>query len=186
MRKMIGIFATLIIALGMSGVAFAHWSETLYINGTVYTGELDAEWSVHSIWDNEPPNKDVSGMTITPVDSDGDGDNDTLNIVISNAYPSIHYYAILDVHNNGSIPLHTYITIDPGNLPDGTTLEFLGVTMLRNGTQVEFVDPLENGAQIHPCHMAYALLHVHLPQSAAENTTYTFTITVEAVQWNEP
>ncbi|RLG56696.1 MAG: hypothetical protein DRN83_03440 [Hadesarchaea archaeon] len=183
MKKMIGIFATLIIALGMSGVAFAHWSETLYINGTVYTGELDAEWSVHSIWDNEPSNKDVSGMTITPVDSDSDGDYDQLDVVISNAYPSIDYYAILDVHNNGSIPLHTYITIDPGNLPDGTTLEFTGINDIFGGPPVP---PLENGAQIHPGRWAYARLHVHLPQSAAENTTYTFTITVEAVQWNEP
>jgi len=178
MRKMIGIFATLIIALGMSGVAFAHWSETLYINGTVSTGELDAEWSVHSIWDSEPDEKNVSGMTYT---YDPATDPYTLNITINNAYPCIDYYAIIDIHNTGTIPLHIWdIDIDTGTLPDGTTLEIIPIENIGTDT----VLPLKECTQLHKCQMAYGILHVHLDQDAEELKTYTFSITVEVVQWN--
>lgn len=38
---MVGLFAVVLIALVVAGLAYAHWSETLYINGSVSTGELD-------------------------------------------------------------------------------------------------------------------------------------------------
>lgn len=43
--KLGAIFLISIIALAGVGVGYAHWQETLYIDGTVNTGNLDVEWS---------------------------------------------------------------------------------------------------------------------------------------------
>ena len=44
MRKLTFICLALIVALGMLGVGYALWYKVLYINGTVYTGEVNAEF----------------------------------------------------------------------------------------------------------------------------------------------
>ena len=65
-------------------------------------------------------------MTVNPVDTDGDGDIDKLEVTISNAYPCIDYYLPIDIHNIGSIPvIISDIKIDRGTLPSGATVEIL-------------------------------------------------------------
>ena len=38
----VGLSLTLIVVLAMAGVAYGLWSQNLFINGTVYTGTVDA------------------------------------------------------------------------------------------------------------------------------------------------
>jgi hypothetical protein len=46
MKKKIGLLClALVFALGALGVGYAMWSDTLYIDGTVYTGDVDVEFS---------------------------------------------------------------------------------------------------------------------------------------------
>ncbi len=162
MKKAIGMFVALIIALGMTGVAYASWYEYLYIDGTVYTGKLDVEWSLGENWDIEPPEKDVSWVEAEII-------GDTLYVWVYNAYPSIDYYVNFDVHNSGSIPVHLYWWVDYNDLPADLGIRFI-----------------EQGYQLHPSDVVYGTLHIHLPQWAEEGETYYFEIDLYAVQWNEP
>ncbi|RLG56692.1 MAG: hypothetical protein DRN83_03420 [Hadesarchaea archaeon] len=188
MKQGVGIFTAVIVILGMTGIAYAHWSETLYISGTVKTGELNARWSAGPSWDTEPPEKDVSFIEcyLDPEDETGH----TLIVEVKNAYPSIHYYQLIDLHNTGTIPLHVWsVDIDDGEMPDGTTIEILDVDDV--DIPDEFQDyvtsdlDIEPCEQIHPGETAYGVIHVHLPQSAGQGAEYSFSATLITVQWNE-
>jgi len=169
--KMVGLFALVMIALMVAGFAYAHWSETLIISGSVGTGKLDAAWSIEECWDNEPEAKDYSSVSC-------EIEGYTLYVTIENAYPSIDYYCLINLENTGTIPLHIYeIAIDRGNLPEGTTLEIL---------PVEGELEIAECTQLHPEEAAWGILHIHLDQDAEELATYTFSITVTVVQWNYP
>jgi hypothetical protein len=174
MKTAMGMFGALILSLAITGVAFAHWTDTLYINGTVNTGTFDAELSVGEGYDSEPPCKDVSSISGTLSD-----DKNTITVTVSNAYPCIDYYLPIDLHCVGSVPLIIQsIEYNRGNLPENTTLEIIP----------DPAHPSENvirvGTQLHQCQTAYGLLHLHLDEDAAENTTYTFSVTINVVQWN--
>lgn len=178
MKKAIGMFVALILALGMTGVAFAHWSETLKINGIVNTGELDAEWSVGESWDTDDPydpegnplapeGKDVSSIKCW-VDMD---DPHKLWVVVVNAYPSIDYYQKIDLHNSGTIPLHI----------KSISIDFLPP---EGEVNVNIDMPAWESTQLEPSEVVYGLIHVHVKQEAAELATYEFEVTVEVEQWN--
>jgi hypothetical protein len=79
------------------GVGYAMWYEDLYIDGTVYTGNLDANWSIESYGDNET--KDYSDIVAAI-------DGDTLYVTVTNAYPCVTYFVNFDVSNDGTIPFH--------------------------------------------------------------------------------
>ncbi|MEM2619309.1 MAG: hypothetical protein QW356_07530 [Candidatus Hadarchaeales archaeon] len=171
MRTAMAMFGALIVALAMTGVAFAHWTDTLYINGTVNTGTFDAELSVGEGRDSEPDCKDVSSIS-----GELSEDKNTITVTIRNAYPCIDYYLPIDVHCTGTVPLIIErIIIDKGNLPENTKLEIIPA-------MIGF--PLEEGTQLHYCDVASGELHVHLDEDAQENTTYNFSVTINVVQWN--
>ena len=112
-----------LIVLAIVGFTYAHWSETLWLNGTVNTGELDWEFIVASCLDvgvdyhcndgfvgippywPDPEGKNIGWQELTLQDSDSDGDNDTLLINLHNVYPSYFTEIRFYVHNCGTIPL---------------------------------------------------------------------------------
>ena len=172
--KIVSIFAVLLIALAVVGFAYAHWFEMLYINGTVNTGSLDATFSIGDCYDTEPLEKDVSSISceLDPADPTGH----TLKVTVTNAYPCIDYYQEFDITNTGTIPLHVYsFKITESTLPVGSILE------ITDKAGEDFVC-----TQIHPKESAWGIIHIHLPQEAAELATYTFKATIEVVQWNYP
>jgi len=179
-KKLAAIFAALMVALLVAGVSYALWSETITISGSVIMGEVDVEWTWGDPYDDDDKvsGKDVSDMTVIPVDNDGDGDVDELEVIINNAYPCINYYLPIDINNTGSIPvIISDVTIDSGNLPAGATLEIL---------EDKVNDPdIGVGVQLEPGEEAYGVLHVHLSNEADENAEYTFSISITVVQWNE-
>jgi hypothetical protein len=133
--KMTALFATLMIALMVAGFAYAHWSETLYINGVVKTGKLDVEFSGASTNDPDGTNDPGLKNVITAVYEGGgyrdeyaaSGDygfytkdvanttvaisnthgeqNDTLTINFNNVYPSYAPEIIFLIDNHGDIPV---------------------------------------------------------------------------------
>jgi hypothetical protein len=70
-KKLTAIFATMLIALCLAGVSYAMWSKTLYIDGTVKTGEVDVEFLVD-------PYYEYTGLTYKYYDGSWDktGEND--------------------------------------------------------------------------------------------------------------
>lgn len=192
MKGKIGVmFGISLVALMALSVSYALWFQTLYINGTVNTGTLDAQWSIHHAWDSEPEIKDYSNVTIVA----DEVDPYTLYITVNNAYPSIDYYAVVDLTNTGTIPWIVYsaeLTTDefPGEIGFVALDEVNGEipfddeeqAMLHEGLEVA---PILPGTQVHPGDSAWGILHVHLTNFAEENTTYTFSFKVVVEQWNE-
>lgn len=167
MKKLYLILAVLLVSLLLAGFGIARWYETLTISGTVNTGTVDAELSVGDCWDSEPDEKDLSSIECTLT-----ADNKTLLVTINNAYPCIDYYCDFDIHNTGSIPIKVWeMVINRGNLPTSATVEITGP---------------ELPYQLEPGNMAYWTLHVHLDNDAEEDMDYTFSVSIDAGQWNEP
>lgn len=167
MKKLYLILAVVLVSLLLAGFGIARWYETLTISGTVNTGTVDASLSVGRCWDSEPLEKDVSTITCSLSE-----DGKTLNITVENAYPCIEYYCMFDVHNTGTIPIKVWEMIaDRGTLPTSATVEITGE---------------ELPYQLEPGEMAYWTLHLHLDNDAEEGANYTFSVSIDAGQWNEP
>jgi len=170
MKKAIGMFAALILALGMSGIAYATWSETLVISGTVNTGDVDVEWSEGKSWDTEDPEKDVSRIECVI-------EGNLLRVTVYNAYPCIDYYNVVDIHCVGIVPVHLYEIVAPDTDP---SVE-VDITYWLD---LECTNEATLPVQLHQCERIYAKIHVHITNAATEGYTYNFDAQIDAVQWN--
>jgi hypothetical protein len=197
------VVVVLILALATIGVGYGLWSQTLVINGTVHTGEMDSALSVEEIDqtydfndfcptggysigqdcdgdtflndDMEAEGKDVAGCTAALVDEY------TMQVTVTNGYPSFNCFIRWNVANTGSIPIHIYrpdYFYAGVYYPNGINTAELHV----NGwPPICYLD----GTQLEPGEEAYCNLHIHVNQGAAELGTYTFLIKVFTRQWNE-
>jgi hypothetical protein len=129
MKKLCVTCLVVIVAFGCAGIAYAKWSQTLTVNGSVNTGSLRAifENAVSSDGGTNLDPKDVGtwnfgtipyswsptgvrasqnvGQTTTSISSSTDTLNDTLTINITNAYPGYYGSVACDVLNDGTIPV---------------------------------------------------------------------------------
>ena len=158
------IALTVILALVLSSFVYAAWRETITVEGTVNTGELDwafteplfqydngLDWTCDENFNNwEQLSKDVGSTTLEYSDTDRDGDYDLLSITINNAYPG--YANEIDFHvvNNGDIPLIFEKVIIDGNTFTNIPIQ---VALDLNGdgnadVKIEFGNNL--GGQLHP------------------------------------
>ena len=183
------LFAVLLVlALASLGVGYGLWSKTLYINGTVGTGDVDAEWTSVGCFDNEPglPEPKDIGITRGWIDPD---DAQILHFEIENGYPS--YIGDCQVHfgNTGTIPLMVEaITFLPG-------AELTNCSVVQDPNTGSFVascDQLTVGwfdglcLQLDPGAIPIASsLEVHVEQKADQDSDYAFDVEVLLVQWNE-
>ena len=132
MKSYVMLLAAALLVAVLGAAVMAMWSETLRINVTVKTGELDWEFVNGSVtykdacglqpgygdyggndWNAsrlpepaaEQLDKDVGCTIATLVDTDGDGDYDALNVTLNNTYPWYYTHIAFKVHNDGTIPL---------------------------------------------------------------------------------
>jgi len=165
--KLGALFLISIMALAGIGASSALWFENLTIDGTVTTGNVDVEWSLIGCGDNEPK-PEVSGITVDIV-------GNTMTVTVTNAYPCITYWVHFDIHCLGSIPvkftpfLITSLGMDPK-----------WITITPDDTY-----PAIEDAQLHTSESWQGQLEIHLDNTATELTTYTFTVTLMAHQYNE-
>ena len=167
MKKILLICLSLVLALGGLGVAGALWSDWLYIDGYVYTGDIGAEWSIEGCYDNE--DKDFSGI-------DAWWDGDTMYIDIWNAYPSVTYTVEWNIECTGSIPIHFDTPWIDTDLPAGAEFTFTDMA----GAPINWYE-----YQMHPGDVLFGLLTIHLDNTAAQDWWYYFYIDLEYGQYNE-
>jgi hypothetical protein len=134
--------------------------------------------------------KDVGCTAITLIDSDGDGDKDTLNITMYNVYPWYYNHIAFKVHNDGTIPLKIWRVVFDGNeyyeINKGTLQQGVEVDIDRDGEPDILVWWGDNfGVQLHPCQSADISLDLTILQTAPQGATLSFTISLDAVAWNE-
>lgn len=119
-RKTLILPVLAIFALSITGVAYAHWSDTVQIEGTVYMGGLTLVFDPDEILDcvdNEgllPVPKDIGWCEIY-YDPDsyivdehtGKDGYKVLVFVVHDAYPQyeVHFTTVV-LHNIGTVPIH--------------------------------------------------------------------------------
>lgn len=220
MKLKSGKFAAIVLlvalALAVSGAGFAHWSQTLTINGDIETGELDWEFVSCSVLDESAPppyyptdspdytcnlgfelgpqgwfwklDKNVAWGEQELVDSDDDGDKDTLKVTLHEAYPCYFNSVSFYVHNNGSVPLKVEKVIINGIEITGLPAPVVGIDC--NGDDKADVEISWNdnfGVQFDPCipNPAEFSFWIHVLQDAPPGEELSFTIQVVGVQWNK-
>jgi hypothetical protein len=97
MSKRIMTIATFLVvaALATMGLAYGAWTDQLQINGSVQTGRLDVQLQVAGF------DADQNGGCAYTL---GDGNN-TISIEADNATPGMVCWTLLEVVNNGTIPV---------------------------------------------------------------------------------
>jgi hypothetical protein len=180
----------LIVVLALLSVGYALWSETLTITGTVYTGEVDVEFSIHPAEEcvdvngvqvcPEPPEKaaaaDCTVEWLGPDnDSNGDDGSDVLQVSVTGMYPSWHCKVNFDVKSTGNVPVHVWLPEPVGDIPAWVA--------------TNFENCYEDGVQLHQGdETAICTIDIHFTneQAPEENTgPHTFEWSILATQWNE-
>jgi hypothetical protein len=175
MKKFGLLCLAIVLALGSLGVGFALWSETLYINGTVYTGEVDVQWTWCSC--SEIESKDVATVTCDI------SDPYTLYFTVDNGYPCYTADCEVELTNVGTVPvIIENITVTPDNFT---------IASASGANDGELYVVYNDGwkSQLHPYpdqpHTSASSIRIHVEQCAAQGATYTFTVTIDAYQYNE-
>lgn len=168
MKKIVILGLTLVLALGSMGVGYALWSDALYLEGTINTGELDI--CMISVADDDSSangidpgyNKDVASTSATIVDCYN------ATVTVTNGYPSYSNFVHFTTEVRGTVPviLEDIIITNPNPCIE---------VMAWNGL----------GEQRHPGSRADNTLWFHVLQCADQNATYTFDVEFWYVQYNE-
>ncbi len=142
----------LMIALGALGVGFGLWSKVLTIDGTVNTGEVNAQFSLNEIDQGDPSTsateplfwegdsncdtdalgnddceiegKDIGDCTAAKLPGLSNPGSQLLEITVTSGYPSFNCWVQFDVSNNGSIPIRVHQPVI-GPLPTGLTVDLV-------------------------------------------------------------
>lgn len=204
-KKLLTIPLLLVIALAIIGSAYALWSQSIYIEGTAESGEVDWELVpgyIHQLdrgndWNAsyypemgfEQLNKDVGNTTVTQIDSDGDGDLDTIIVILTNVYPWYGEHIVFAVHCTGSIPIKIWKVVFK---VDGTVIAeiYNRTTTLLDLNGDGYADISiwwgnNFGEQLHHCDSANISFDIIVLQDCPQGETLTFTVELVAIQWNE-
>ena len=201
--KLAALFIVSIMALSGTGFAYACWYDYLYINGDVYTGEINWEFTSVAYLDPDYDipdyhcNPGFEGGTFWPDVKDVGWayaevtDTHTITLELNNVYPCYFNMLSLYMHVKGTIPVRIQsVTFesdyDSVTIEDGTPIFDLDL----NGdtySDIEFwwKDDFF-GDQYHPCEYVEEIsFWLHIMQPAPEDAELSFTVTLTAVQWNE-
>lgn len=169
--------AVSIALLATMGIALAMWSETLLVNVTVYTGEVDVKFSSWSCSDSGPDpqapgfhnteEKNVASCDIQVERLDEEGDPIKLLVTLNNTYPGYTVDVTLTIDNIGTIPVKLYQSSISGS-------GIISASLI-----------IPEDTQIDPGSSADYILRITIPQEAEENSTYSLEITLVFAQWNE-
>ena len=190
MKKIIGVFAALMVALAMTGVAYACWSQTIFIEGTVETGYVCVGWSDVYTEDEWNVTKDVGEIDAWLEDQKGWHIDtpiyETLVVELSNVYPSYEAYIEVDISNGGTIPVDL---VDFGLYPVSDPDELLRFV----NWYINYVD-WPGCPQIDPCQTVTVGVYIHIMQeiwdgeewvTCPQDATATFAGYLTFNQWNE-
>lgn len=204
MKKIGLICLAVVLALGTLGVGFAMWSETLTIDATVNTTEVDWEFVPGSFANKDigddwtadlqvspaftQLDKDVGSTTGVFSDTDGDTDLNLLTLTIDNAYPSYANDIGFWVHCNGEMPMYfEKVIINPGGHElTGSPYSVVKVDLTGEGdNDIEILWGNGVGTQLHNSDSLEISFLFHVLQAAPEGQPLSFTMSLVGVQWNE-
>ena len=213
-NKMAAIFIATMFALSGLGVAYAAWTDTLTIDGTVDTGDLCLKWrefadenphitqldvgpdwhctdGMEEVWP-DPELKDVGSTTFTWYDTD----HKIIIMTVDNAYPcyynhvSTHIVACAD-----TIPLKIWKLVYTFT---NTATDYQEIVEVFTHDQTVYFHGESGGlpvfeinwgnhfgTQMHGGDKIDVSFEFHLLQPAEQNHVYTIMIEVVGIQWNK-
>lgn len=180
-KKAVLLCFVLLLTLGSAGAGYARWSQPLYTEGTVETGTFGGRVYARICADIEDKNV---GTTSAVTDAT---DPTILHFTIDNGYPCYEGDCEWHIVYTGSIPAHVdSISFVPGlNLTNCTwsTNDIGQMEAYCDQLTVIWYDSL--CIQLHQGNEISGSILVHVEQDAVPDTTYTFDVLVELVQYNE-
>lgn len=188
-----------VITLSIVGFSYAHWEKYMWMDVDVTTGTMCAEfvspvtrtdhgldWTCDEGFENvRQINKDIGNSNGTLVDTDGDGYNDTIEILLNNTYPCYYEHISFWIHNCGTIPwkIHNVTFNDVAVL---YAKGYLRLDLNGDGyDDVEIYWGNNFGAQVDPCEKADLSFEIHVLQDAPPGTTMSLLIKITVINWNE-
>lgn len=134
MKKIMALFAILMIALSILGFVYATWSDSIKITGTAEMGELIVGWLMPELeaGDNEEaefpgePLKWINDVTVTFEGEETSVHHDppqivyhTMKVTLTAAYPCLDAWVKVNLKNAGTIPAHIKsVTVTGKDLED--------------------------------------------------------------------
>ena len=209
-NKIAAIFIASIFALSGLGIAYAGWTDTITIDGTVDTGTLkwefvpgsstqktdDPDWNC--FFDLETGTRtngdptwypDPKNVATTTVGFETGDHPHIMTVTIDNAYPYYYEHIAFRAHCYGSIPLKIWSVNIVVN-------DAIVHTFYANGEYYVDLDgdgsaDLEIwwgngwGQQLHACEGHDFSFELLVLQPAPQNSELTFDLELVAIQWNE-
>lgn len=158
MKKYRIILLSLILAFGLMGAGYAAWSDTLYIDHTIKTGELafsfteDGEIVCHDLNNDDSTlqsdNKFYNGAECT-----AEGLGESLEVNVHNAYPGATFTVSSTILNESTVPARLAFTTDfnpdevkiIGISVDGVPLDYDEITHEVLTSASELISPNNEG-----------------------------------------
>lgn len=191
----------LVAGMLLTGVAFAHWSESLLLTGSVATGSLDWRFFTVGHLDPGPPNTvmdyhcrdNFEGSTYWQGDKDVGytravitEDPHVIEVTLNNVYPSYFNSISVYMKNTGTVPL----IIEKAIINGTVVMDY--DTKVRLDLNNDGENDLEIwwranifGVQLEPGKDSpQTSFWVHVLQGAPRGASLHFTIELVAVQWN--
>jgi len=210
MKKVIILSGVLMIALSVVAFAYAHWTDTIYINGKVEMGSLILGFSNAT----EPPScdeyygypdwigmgeykgKDVAQTNCTYEEQITDVHTGKIAykkmaINITNAYPSYRVHCTFLVRNIGTIPaiIKGYTITGPGLTAAYNTAtgwyDLIDTATGRAVLNVRIVNFINLQLEPHPTpiYEVKSEIDTHVKQDALQCHTYYFEVEIVYEQW---
>jgi hypothetical protein len=206
-----------VIGLAVIGAGYALWFQVLTLNATVTTGTLDVQWSDHKA--DATYSVDVGQTFLAPGDAGfnavkvasvscaqqidpaitgvNNGTGHVLTITDTGLYPYAGCVHHVDIHNDGSVPVH----IDTSNFsvqlctaPD-TNCKDINVKVSQpctigddGNTTSPTTHPIAGNDAVWQLHTSGRIncdITIYAEQSALEGTKYSGNVQLIACQWNE-
>ncbi len=200
------LFIVIVAASGIGGGAYAAWTASLHVEGTIQTGNVDVVWDMQS--DREfvgildpatgqvvnspiPAGKDVADCFS---DLQPDTTARTVKFEVSNAYPSYTCEITLGALVTGSVPVHI-------SSIKREVLDAEGNQVLDNELNMDVelnrkieVDqgvfrcdpnqPVGISTQLHRGDRFCAIISIHATMAAQQSHNYTGSLWIDLIQWN--
>jgi hypothetical protein len=191
----------MIVMLGLisSGVAYATWSMTLHISGTVNTGDVNWKFASVVCLDHTPGENDFhcydnfEGSVFWQGDKDvgitscSITDDHTVTVTLTNVYPCYFTEVSMYAISTGSTPIIIDNVIIDGNVLRSYTDNVYRLDLNGDGKpDIEIWWGNGFGTQLHQNQRSPEMsFWIHVLQSAPQDATLSFTIEIVAVQYNE-
>ena len=191
MKKLGIISLVLLAALGITGVAYGAWTDTLNINSTAQTGYLDVRFGqavsndAASVDPTGPGAWTFSGGDLSwtgPVAATNEAStsvtslsNLTLHFNVNGAYPGYNSSVGCTIENLGTVPVKIESIVPVITPPSGGSA---------SDVSVSFSGALSTGAMIGVGGSEAGAVYINWNSVPAQSATYLLTVYVTVSQWN--